>query len=379
MAAPQAAAPAAESLPRRRAGRRHDVPMPARAWPDAPPTAVDAYLAGSGTPFPNPRLAGRAPHGGGGAGDGLSRGDVNCNMQTTAPRPMLSICLSADGASERHPARAHRCSHLPIISWRRASPPEAAPPPAYRRALEHRRTPNSGPCLPPAFPPAPVVLDPLAGENPFLSSQARLLGRRPCARQARLPRYCSCTGQAPTYSMPFPLSKGNDPVCVLLLPSFPRAVPSSARISEPAGLPVPPPASPDPRTYDNYRVWHNYKKIVVECKHRAKLIGRPVVQKLHSAFIAEKAAAGMVISTSGFSAEAEEYEFSEPQTADVLGAIGRVWGRIILVDLAELQKLADAAGIRMREAEDPSTRDIDAGRHWARLKTSRTARQAFAV
>ena len=81
MAAPQAPAPAAESLPRRRAGRRHDVPMPARAWPDAPPTAVDAYLAGSGTPFPNPRLAGRAPHGG--AGDGLSRGDVNCNPGST--------------------------------------------------------------------------------------------------------------------------------------------------------------------------------------------------------------------------------------------------------------------------------------------------------
>ena len=107
-------------------------------------------------------------------------------------------------------------------------------------------------------------------------------------------------------------------------------------------------------------VWHNYKKIVVECKHQAKLIGRPVVQKLHSAFIAEKAAAGMVISTSGFSAEAEAYEFSEPKTADVLGAIRHVRGRIILVDLAGLQKLADAAGIRVHEADDPSTRDIDA-------------------
>lgn len=106
--------------------------------------------------------------------------------------------------------------------------------------------------------------------------------------------------------------------------------------------------------------WYNGKKVVVECKHQSKSIGRPVIQKLHSAFITEKAAAGMVISTSGFSPEAAEYEFSEPQTLDVLGAVRRVQGRIILVDLAGLRKLAGVAGMKLHEADDPSTRDIDA-------------------
>lgn len=105
--------------------------------------------------------------------------------------------------------------------------------------------------------------------------------------------------------------------------------------------------------------WYNGKKIVVECKHQSKLIGRPVIQKLHSAFMNEGAAAGMVISTSGFSTEAAEYEFSEPQIEDVLDAVRGVQGRIILVDLARLRKLADVAKIKIHDAGDPSTRDVD--------------------
>ena len=106
-------------------------------------------------------------------------------------------------------------------------------------------------------------------------------------------------------------------------------------------------------------VWHNGKKMVVECKHQSKLIGRPVIQKLHSAFITERATAGIVISTSGFSSEAAEYEFSESRTSNVLGAINRVQGKIILVDLAGLQELAGIAGIKVHETDDPSTRDVD--------------------
>ena len=107
-------------------------------------------------------------------------------------------------------------------------------------------------------------------------------------------------------------------------------------------------------------VWQNNgKKMVVECKHQSKLIGRPVIQKLHSAFIAEKADAGIIISTSGFSGEAEEYEYSKPKTSNVLDAISRVHGKIVLVDLAGLRELAGIAGIKMHETDDPSTRDID--------------------
>ena len=53
-------------------------------------------------------------------------------------------------------------------------------------------------------------------------------------------------------------------------------------------------------------------------------IGRPVIQKLHSAFMTERADAGIVISTSGFSAEAKEYEYSKPITSNVMDAISRV-------------------------------------------------------
>ena len=109
-------------------------------------------------------------------------------------------------------------------------------------------------------------------------------------------------------------------------------------------------------------VWQNNgKKLVVECKHQSKLIGRPVIQKLHSAFMTEKADAGIVISTSGFSVEAKEYEYSNPRTSNVLDAISRVHGKIILVDLAGLRELAGVTGIRIHEADDPSTRDVDHG------------------
>ena len=109
-------------------------------------------------------------------------------------------------------------------------------------------------------------------------------------------------------------------------------------------------------------VWQdNGKKLVVECKHQSKLIGRPVIQKLHSAFIAERADAGIVISTSGFSAEAKEYEYSKLRTSNVLDAISRVHGKVILVDLAGLRELAGITGTRIHEADDPSTRDIDHG------------------
>src|SRR5437870_621030 len=48
--------------------------------------------------------------------------------------------------------------------------------------------------------------------------------------------------------------------------------------------------------------------IVAECKHYiASTVGRPVVQKLHSAILTKSARRGMIITTGRFSAEAEEY------------------------------------------------------------------------
>ena len=48
-------------------------------------------------------------------------------------------------------------------------------------------------------------------------------------------------------------------------------------------------------------MWNNRGKVVVECKHQTKPVGRPVVQKLHSAVVTEKAVGGIVIATGGFS------------------------------------------------------------------------------
>ncbi|MCE2507751.1 MAG: restriction endonuclease [Nitrosopumilaceae archaeon] len=41
-------------------------------------------------------------------------------------------------------------------------------------------------------------------------------------------------------------------------------------------------------------MWIDRRKVVVECKHQTKPVGRPVVQKLHSAVMTEKAVGGVV-------------------------------------------------------------------------------------
>lgn len=79
-------------------------------------------------------------------------------------------------------------------------------------------------------------------------------------------------------------------------------------------------------------------KIVVECKHQPKSsIGRPVIQKLHSAVITEGAQSGMLITTGTFSKQASDYasELSEK------GFQVKLVGRALLADLAH------KAGIRL--------------------------------
>lgn len=71
---------------------------------------------------------------------------------------------------------------------------------------------------------------------------------------------------------------------------------------------------------------------VVECKHQAGTVGRPVVQKLHSAALTAGASRAMLISTGGFSNQAIEY-------AESLTDI-----RIELVDRCGFEALAARAG-----------------------------------
>jgi len=75
--------------------------------------------------------------------------------------------------------------------------------------------------------------------------------------------------------------------------------------------------------------------IIVECKHHPKgSIGRPVVQKLHSAVITSRAAKGFLVTTGHFSENATKYASSL-----------RV--EIVLVDSRILADMANRAGIKI--------------------------------
>ena len=81
--------------------------------------------------------------------------------------------------------------------------------------------------------------------------------------------------------------------------------------------------------------------IVVECKHQPKTsIGRPIVQKLHSAVITSKAVKGMLVTTGHFTKEALEYaeNLTGPHTQiDMID-------RPILVDMASRANVTIVSG-----------------------------------
>ena len=107
-------------------------------------------------------------------------------------------------------------------------------------------------------------------------------------------------------------------------------------------------------------MWIDRRKVVVECKHQTKPVGRPVVQKLHSAVMTEKAVGGIVIATGGFSSAAEGHIHADMCSGDVLTAIRRMQpNTILLVDSGGLSVLARMAGVSLHQGEDPSTRDTD--------------------
>lgn len=83
---------------------------------------------------------------------------------------------------------------------------------------------------------------------------------------------------------------------------------------------------------------HGERKIVVECKHQPKAaIGRPVVQKLHSAVISERADAGWLVTSGGFTRQAREHA----------AEISRSGIELKLVDRAMLLDMADRAGLEV--------------------------------
>jgi len=82
--------------------------------------------------------------------------------------------------------------------------------------------------------------------------------------------------------------------------------------------------------------------IVVECKHQpGSTIGRPIVQKLHSATISFGGIKGMVVTSGKFSDEAIEHARNLSKTTP-----------IVLVGWHELRKLAHKAGIALHKSAE---------------------------
>ena len=95
------------------------------------------------------------------------------------------------------------------------------------------------------------------------------------------------------------------------------------------------PSGPDK---GRYLIIHGDRKIVVECKHQpTAAIGRPVVQKLHSAVISERADAGWLVTSGAFTRQAREHATE----------IGRSGIELKLVDRAMLLDMCDRAGLEI--------------------------------
>ncbi|MEM1590186.1 MAG: restriction endonuclease [Candidatus Bathyarchaeia archaeon] len=85
--------------------------------------------------------------------------------------------------------------------------------------------------------------------------------------------------------------------------------------------------------------------VVVECKHHPRgLIGRPIIQKLHSAVISSGASKGILVTTGRFTAEAIEYAKKVSKHTP-----------IELVDIIRLRDIADRAGIKLIYGSDQTT------------------------
>ena len=83
-------------------------------------------------------------------------------------------------------------------------------------------------------------------------------------------------------------------------------------------------------------------RTLVECKHQKSAIGRPVVQKLHSAIVVDmKANQGILVTTGSFSKQAIEY-------------IGKHKVPIKLMNLSDLRKFALEVDTRLQKNESVS-------------------------
>ena len=106
-------------------------------------------------------------------------------------------------------------------------------------------------------------------------------------------------------------------------------------------------------------IWNKQDKMIVECKHHAKSIGRPVVQKLHSAVVTDRAMGGIIISTGGFSLQAAQYAHATRYVNDALRAIRNMrQDGMVLVDKGGLVIMAKNVGVAIHDGADPALRGM---------------------
>jgi hypothetical protein len=86
--------------------------------------------------------------------------------------------------------------------------------------------------------------------------------------------------------------------------------------------------------------------VIVECKHHLwQTVGRPVVQKLHSAVMYFSAAKGILVTTGYFSEEARDYA-------------ARLGGLVELVDLNRFKEIAEKAGFAVYERRRDAPKQV---------------------
>ena len=110
-------------------------------------------------------------------------------------------------------------------------------------------------------------------------------------------------------------------------------------------------------------LWDGNSKVVVECKHQAGRVGRPAVQKLHSVVVTEEAQCGITISTGGFASTARNHKAVERGYADITRIKRTVRSArpqsILLVGRQDLDSIAQAVGVEIRNDSDPDVSGMD--------------------
>ena len=103
-------------------------------------------------------------------------------------------------------------------------------------------------------------------------------------------------------------------------------------------------------------VWYENRKVIVECKRQRKRMGSKEVRILHSAVVTENARCGILISTGGFTAQAQNAKVvdSDVNVTNIKSAVRTARHQsVLLVGRSELAVIAKRVGVDIRDDSDP--------------------------